>query len=317
MPSEDLRWRIIYQRLALGYSLQRVAENLGVAIATVHRVETLFDETGSVCKRKYPAGHGIHKLTETDELFILGLVLERPETYLHEIQGELQAITGTEVDISTICRCIHRNGFTRKKLKAVALQQSEILREQYREEVSIFKKEMFVFVDETGTDRRDSLRRFGYSLRGKRATSQKLLVRGQRVSAVGVLSAQGILDCHIVTGTVNAGSFEEFIEQSLLPHVMPFNGINPHSIVVLDNCSIHHVDHIVRLIESMGVLVLFLPPYSPDMMPIESAFSKAKSFLKANEIAFGAYNDPTDLVLAAFASITPEDCLGWIENCGY
>jgi len=73
------------------------------------------------------------------------------------------------------------------------------------------------------------------------------------------------------------------------------------------------VDHLVNLIESMGVLVLFLPPYSPDMMPIESAFSKVKSFLKA----IGAYDDPTDIALAAFASITPEDCLGWIQNCGY
>ncbi len=201
---------------------------------------------------------------------------------------------------------------------AVALQQNDMLRDQYREDVSIFKKEMFVYVNEMGTDRRDALRKYGYSLRGKRATSQTLFVRGQRVSAVGVLSAAGMLDCHIVPGTVNADSFEEFIEKSLLlPHLMPFNGINPHSIVVLDNCSIHHVDHIVSLIESVGVLVLFLPPYSPDMMPIESAFSKVKSFLKAKEIAFGAYNDPTDLVLAAFASITPEDCLGWIENCGY
>ena len=138
------------------------------------------------------------------------------------------------------------------------------------------------------------------------------------MSAVGVMSAEGILDCHIVSGNVNADSFEEFVERSLLPHlIMPFNGVNPHSIVVLDNCSIHHVDHIVNLIEGLGVLVLFLPPYTPDMMPIESAFSKVKSFLKANEIAFGAYGDPTDLVLAAFASITQQDCLGWIENCGY
>ena len=137
------------------------------------------------------------------------------------------------------------------------------------------------------------------------------------MSAVGVMSAEGILDCHIVSGNVNADSVEEFVERSLLPHLMPFNGVNPHSIVVLDNCFIHHVDHIVNFIEGLGVLVLFLPPYSPDMMPIESAFSKVKSFLKANEIAFGAYGDPTDLVLAAFASITQQDCLGWIENCGY
>ena len=137
------------------------------------------------------------------------------------------------------------------------------------------------------------------------------------MSAVGVMSAEGIIDCHIVSGNVNADSFEEFVERSLLPHLMPFNGVNPHSIVVLDNCSIHHVDHTVNLIEGLGVLVLFWPPYSPHMMPIESAFSKVKSFLKANEIAFGAYGDPTDLVLAAFASITQQDCLGWIENCGY
>lgn len=95
------------------------------------------------------------------------------------------------------------------------------------------------------------------------------LVRGQRVSAVGVLSAKGMLDCHIVARLVNADRFEEFIEQSLLGslwiytitiewhqvgYFMPFNGINSY-IVVLDNCSIHHVDHLVNLIENMGVLV--------------------------------------------------------------
>lgn len=159
--SEDLRWRIIYQRLALGYSLQRVAENLGVGVATVHRIETLFVNTGSVDKRKYPDRPGIHKLTESDELLVLGLTLDRPETYLHEIQRELQVATGTEVDVSTICRCLHRNGFTRKKLKTVALQRNELLRQQFRDEVSIFKKEMFIFIDETGTDRRDTLRKLG------------------------------------------------------------------------------------------------------------------------------------------------------------
>ena len=55
-------------------------------------------------------------------------------------------------------------------------------------------------------------------LRGKQATSQKLLV-----SAVGVMSAEGILDCHIVSGDLNADSFEEFVKRSLLPHLMLFN----------------------------------------------------------------------------------------------
>ena len=134
-----------------------VAENLGVGVATVHRIETLFDETGSVGKRKYPDGHGTHKLTENDKVLILGLLVERPETYLHEIQRELQALNGTDVDISTIWRCINHNGFTHKKLKTVALQWNEMLREEYRQEVSVLHKEMFVFVDKTGTDRRDAV----------------------------------------------------------------------------------------------------------------------------------------------------------------
>ena len=110
-----------------------------------------------------------------------------------------------------------------------------------------------VCVDETVTDRCDALRKFGYSLIGKQGTSQKLLVSWQRVSSVGVMSAEGILDCHIVSGNVNADSFEQFVERSLLPHLMPFNDINPHSIVVQYNCSIHHVD----LIEGLGVCVVF------------------------------------------------------------
>ena len=128
-----------------------------LGVATVHRIETLFDESASVGKRKYPDGHGTHKLTENDKVLILGLLVERPETYLHVIQRELQALNGTDVDISTIWRCINHNGFTHKKLKTVALQWNEMLREEYRQEVSVLHKEMFVFVDKTGTDRRDAV----------------------------------------------------------------------------------------------------------------------------------------------------------------
>ena len=121
-----------------------------MGVATVHRIETRFDETGSVGKRKYPDGHGTHKLTENDKVLILGLLVERPETYLHEIQRELQALNGTDVDISTIWRCINHNGFTHKKLKTVALQQNEMLREEYRQEVSVFTKKCLCLLTRQG-----------------------------------------------------------------------------------------------------------------------------------------------------------------------
>ena len=64
--------------------------------------------------------------------------------------------------------------------------------------------------------------------------------------------------------------------QKYLPHLLPFDGINCHSVVVLDNCSIHHIPEVAAMIEEVGAIVHYLPPYSPNFNPIEEAFSKVK-----------------------------------------
>ena len=110
-------------------------------------------------------------------------------------------------------------------------------------------------------------------------------------------------------GSTNGDTFYDFIEKHLLPHLMPFDGINPHSVVIMDNCAIHHAEGIVEMIEDVGAIVQFLPPYSPDLMPIEETFSKVKLELKTLGTDF---NDIETLVLAAFATVTPQ---AWIANC--
>ena len=87
------------------------------------------------------------------------------------------------------------------------------------------------------------------------------------------MSCSGILDVHIEHETVNGESFLSFVERNLLPTLMPFDGINSNSIVILDNASIHHVDGVVDMISEVGALVHFLPPYSPDLAPIEECFA--------------------------------------------
>ena len=138
--------------------------------------------------------------------------------------------------------------------------------------MSLYSPDMLVFLDETGADRRNSVRKFGYSMRGKPLVSHKLLVRGERVSAIACISIAGLLDVMTVKGTTDGDTFYQFVQKYLLPHLLPFNGINPHSVVVMDNCSIHHVDNIVKSIQDVGALVHFLPPYSPDLQPIEETF---------------------------------------------
>ena len=233
---------------------------------------------------------------------------------MHEIATELLDTTGTMISLSTICRSLQKIGFTHQRLRLAALQRDEFLRSQFALEVSIYNQDMFIFLDETGSDKRNSVRRYGYGLRGRPMVCQKLLVRGKRISAIAFMSSHGVLDCKTVIGSVDGELFYNFIQASLLPHLMPFDGRNPHSVVVMDNCSIHHVDETVRMIQEVGALVLFLPPYSPDYNPIEEALSKVKLLLKSMDKEAEVCEDPESLVLSAFSFITPQDCQHWIEH---
>ena len=86
---------------------------------------------------------------------------------------------------------------------------------------------MFIFVDETGADRRDTLRKYSYSLHGKPIRSQKLIFRGERLSTLGAMSTSGVLDCKVVRGKVDADVFYDFIHTSFLPKLMPLMELTP------------------------------------------------------------------------------------------
>ena len=234
---------------------------------------------------------------------------------MKEIQAELTSVLAVSVEVSTICKFLSKARFTRQKLQIKALQRDEFLRQKYISDVSLLTSDMFIFVDETGADNRNIIRKYGYSLHGKPLQSHKMLVRGERVSAIACLSVAGLLDVKMLRGTTDGDIFYQFVQTHLLPHLMPFNGTNPHSVVVLDNCTVHHVPEVVKSIEDVGSLVLFLPPYSPDFNPIEEAFSKVKSVLKSYESNnIQRISDVETLLLMSFLEITPEDCIGWINH---
>ncbi len=123
----------------------------------------------------------------------------------------------------------------------------------------------------------------------------------------------------MTTGSVNGEVFFDFVRTLLIPQMLPFDGenINARSIVVLDNCSIHHVQHVIDLFAAAGILVLFLSPYSPDYMPIEETFSYVKYYLKKHVDLWELLDDPKPLIQAAFASINCQLCNSWISDCGY
>ena len=121
-------------------------------------------------------------------------------------------------------------------------------------------------------------------MRGIPLCDQRLLVRGIRYSAIPVISWEGMHDVFLAEGNINGNKFTNFIEDCVLPHLLPFNGTNPRSVVIMDNASIHHVDEVSNLIETQaGARLCYLPPYSPDLNPAEGVFSQVKSIMKSND----------------------------------
>lgn len=314
--SEDLRWKMIWQYEVQDLTLDRVADNLCVDISTVHRTVNQFRTSGTVSKKLYSNNGRPVKLTKSVQLTILHLVLDKPGIYLWEIQQEIQWMFALDISLSTLCTFLRKNGFSRRKMQLVALQQDKELRATFASDVSLYKPNFMIFIDETGCDRRHALRKYGYGLRGKPIKCQKLLIRGERVSVITAMNMNGVLDLKVVRGTVTGEIFKDFIENQLLPHLVNFDGYNPNSIVILDNCSVHHVPGITDTIEDVGALTHYLPPYSPDFNPIELLFSKVKSLIRQMELELSATMDIESIVLAAFSAISAEDCEAWIKSCG-
>lgn len=137
--------------------------------------------------------------------------------YLHEICQDILDHTGVEVSEATICIELGRHGFTRKKIRVVAAQRSTALRGQFMAQALLFSKDLFVSVDETGCDRRNYIRKYGYAIRGQTPVSHQFLVRGKRVCAVTAMATDGLVGVELITGTTNGEVFFDFVRGTLIP----------------------------------------------------------------------------------------------------
>ena len=105
---------------------------------------------------------------------------------------------------------------------------------------------------------RGTIRCHGYSLRGKPLKTQKLLIRGEHISAIAAMSVEGIVALKIVQRGVDGDTYYDFI-CSLIPHFMPYNCFNKHSVIICDNCTIHHVEEVEQVCLDASVLTHYLP----------------------------------------------------------
>ena len=295
---------------------REIAQHLQIAVNTAHRIFKRFEITGEVDPKQQPSRPFNRLLDDQHELLIIGLVAENPCLYLNEVCQRIYEATRTKVSGATVCRVLKRYGFTRKKARQMAKQRCVEFRAAFIAQISQFDFRCFVWVDETGSDARNHIRKFGYEFRGLTPHYHRFFARGKRVSAIAAISSDGFVGAELTTGSVNGDKFLEFIQGTLIPEMEPFDGSIKKSPVILDNCSVHHTTEVKQAFEDAGVLVIYLPPYSPDLNPIEETFSYVKYYLKDHDEVLQSVKNPVMIIQAAFRGITTEMSQGWISHSG-
>ena len=183
-----------------------------------------------------------------------------------------------------------------------------MVRQAWRDELAAVAPQRFVFLDETATP--TSLTRLrARAPRGERAIGTVPRRRWQSVTLLASVSTRGMGPAMVLNGAINREAFDAFVEQSLLPTLVP------GQIVILDNLAVHKSTRARRLIEGARCQVRFLPSYSPDFNPIELAFAKLKQRLRGKpERTFPRLVAATGPALEA---VTAADARGFFAHCGY
>jgi len=149
----------------------------------------------------------------------------------------------------------------------------------------------------------------GRSRRGRRLRAAIPHGHYKTVTLVAGLRLRGLVAQKAFDRPINAAAFEEWVEKCLVPT------LSRGDIVVMDNLSSHKGPRVEQLIKAVGAELRYLPPYSPDMNPIEKAFSKLKAFLrKIAERSVGGLMNALETCAKIFK---PSECVNYFRACGY
>jgi transposase len=168
--------------------------------------------------------------------------------------------------------------------------------------------ERLVFLDETGANTKMA-RLYGWGPKSERVVSDVPHGRWQATTFVGAIRTSGMTAPMVIDGAMNGDLFLAYVQQQLVPT------LHRGDIVVMDNLSSHKKPGVREAISQAGATLAYLPPYSPDLNPIELAFSKLKTLLrKFGERTVQALWDRIGKLVDEF---TPAECRNYFRHCGY
>jgi transposase len=301
--SQDLRKRVLDTVQRGDGSLRQIARRFLVSISFVTRLLRLHRGTGSLEPK--PHGGGNPAVLGPEDLERLReLIRQQPDATLEELRQRLGASCST----MTLSRALRKLGLPRKKKVPRAQEQDrpdvQERRREFCEELAGLDPRRLVFVDECGANTAMT-RTHGRAPAGQRVYTNTP-GRWESITLTCGLRLSGVTATLAFPGATNASVFETYVEEVLAPE------LKPGDVVIWDNLKPHESEEALEAVEATGARVVPLPPWSPDLTPIEEMFSKVKGSLRS------AAARTKETVYTAFGSalhdVTLDDIAGWFQD---
>ena len=303
--SMDLRERVAAAVDLHEGSQRQIAGRFRVSLSFITRLLRTRRRTGSLAPKPHGGGHP-PALDRAGRVRLRRLVRKQPDATLEELAGRV----GVRCSRRAIFRTLRQLEITRKK-KALHAQERDTprvrrKRRAFRKEVATLDPASLVFVDETGAHTAMT-RTYGRAPRGQRVQGS---VPGhwKSVTLIAGLRLSGVVAPLAFEGATDTPAFEGYVAQALAPQ------LRPGEVVIWDNLKPHQAAEARRAVEGTGAILMPLPPYSPDLTPIEEMWSKVKGWLRS--AAARTTEAVYDAMGAALRAVCPEDILGWFKSCG-
>src|ERR1700723_2191119 len=276
--SQDLRERV-FAAADDGEPVGRIATMLRVSVSYVSKVLSRRRLTGQTTARPQRC-HVVPKLSGLHPA-ILARVTSRPDATIAELRAWLLETHKVSASTGLMNMTLAALDLTFKKKSLHAAEQAREdvakARVEWREQQPKLTPSKLVFIDETSV-KTNMTRRYGRAKSGQRLADALPHGHWKTTTFVGALRCDGLTAPLTIDGAINGDLFLAYVEQVLVPT------LKPGDVVIMDNLRVHKMAGVREAIEAAGAKLLFIPPYSPDLKPIEMAFSKVKALLRAKAI---------------------------------
>src|SRR4051794_28382908 len=301
--SQDLRKRVLDTVGRGDGSLRQVARRFLVSISFVTRLLQLHRITGSVLPRRHGGGNPA-ALGPGDLERLRELVRKQPDATLEELRQRL----GVSCSLMTLSRALRKLGLPRKKKIPRSQEQDrpdvQEQRQEFCAKLAGVDPCRLVFIDESGANTAMT-RTHGRAPVGQRVYTNTP-GRWESITMTCGLRLSGVTAPLAFRGATNTDIFETYVQEVLVPE------LKPGDVVIWDNLKPHKSEEAIEAIEAAGARVEPLPPWSPDLTPIEEMVSKVKGAMRS------AGARTTNAVYWAFASaldqVTLNDIAGWFQS---